>query len=110
MKDQHGQAVGAFEMSKYKNTELQLKKGDSIFVYTDGVAEATDANNELFGTDRTVEALNAIPEGASQKEILAGVRTAVDAFVKEAPQFDDLTMVGLKYNGPCDDAATKEQA
>ena len=110
LKDKHGLAVGAFEMSKYKNTELQLKKGDSIFVYTDGVAEATDANNELFGTDRTVEALNAIPEGASQKEILAGVRTAVDAFVKEAPQFDDLTMVGLKYNGPHDDAATQAQA
>ena len=100
LKDKHGLAIGAFEMSKYKNTELQLKKGDSIFVYTDGVAEATDANNQLFGTDRTVEALNAIPKGASQKEILAGVRAAVDAFVKEAPQFDDLTMVGLKYNGP----------
>ena len=99
LKDKHGLAVGAFEMSKYKNTEIQLKKGDSIFVYTDGVAEATDANNQLFGTDRTVEALNAIPKGASQKEILAGVRAAVDAFVKEAPQFDDLTMVGLKYNG-----------
>ena len=104
LRDKHGLAVGAFEMSKYKNTEIQLKKGDSIFVYTDGVAEATDANNELFGTDRTIEALNAIPKGASQKEILAGVRAAVDAFVKEAPQFDDLTMVGLKYNGPLDDA------
>ena len=110
LKDKHGLAIGALEMSKYKNTEIQLKKGDSIFVYTDGVAEATDANNQLFGTDRTIEALNAIPAGASQKEILAGVRAAVDAFVKEAPQFDDLTMVGLKYNGPCDDAATKEQA
>ena len=99
LKDKHGLAVGAFELSKYSNTEIQLKKGDSIFVYTDGVAEATDANNELFGTDRTVDALNAIPEGASQEELLAGVRVAVDAFVKEAPQFDDLTMVGLKYKG-----------
>ena len=108
LKDKHGLAIGAFEMSKYKNTELQLKKGDSIFVYTDGVAEATDANNQLFGTDRTVEALNAIPKGASQKEILAGVRAAVDAFVKEAPQFDDLTMVGLKYNGSPDDATAEE--
>ena len=96
--------------SKYKNTEIQLKKGDSIFVYTDGVAEATDANNQLFGTDRTVEALNAIPEGASQKEILACVRAAVDAFVKEAPQFDDLTMVGLKYNGSQNDAAAEEDS
>lgn len=108
LKDKHGLAIGAFEMSKYKNTEIQLKKGDSIFVYTDGVAEATDANNQLFGTDRTVEALNAIPKGASQKEILAGVRAAVDAFVKEAPQFDDLTMVGLKYNGSPDDATAEE--
>ena len=96
LKDKHGLAIGAMDIAKYKNTEIQLKKGDSIFVYTDGVAEATDANNELFGTDRTVEALNAIPKGASQKEVLAGVRVAVDAFVKEAPQFDDLTMVGLK--------------
>jgi sigma-B regulation protein RsbU (phosphoserine phosphatase) len=99
LKDKHGLAVGAFKISKYSNTEIQLKKGDSIFVYTDGVAEATDANNQLFGTERTVDALNAIPEGASQEDILAGVRAAVDAFVKEAPQFDDLTMVGLKYKG-----------
>ncbi len=99
LKDKHGLAVGAFELSNYSNTEIQLKKGDSIFVYTDGVAEATDANNQLFGTERTVDALNAIPEDASQEDILAGVRAAVDAFVKEAPQFDDLTMVGLKYKG-----------
>ncbi|MBR1533548.1 MAG: PP2C family protein-serine/threonine phosphatase [Ruminococcus sp.] len=102
LKDKHGLAVGAMDIARYKNTEIQLKKGDSIFVYTDGVAEATDANNELFGTDRTVDALNAVPKGASQKEVLASVRAAVDAFVKEAPQFDDLTMVGLKYNGPAD--------
>ncbi len=105
LKDKHGLAVGAMDMSRYVDTEIQLKKGDSIFVYTDGVAEATDANNELFGTDRAVEALNAVPKDASQKEVLAGVRAAVDAFVKEAPQFDDLTMVGLKYNGP----VTEEQ-
>ena len=109
LKDKHGLAIGAMDIAKYKNTEIQLKKGDSIFVYTDGVAEATDANNELFGTDRTVEALNAVPKGASQKEVLAGVRAAVDAFVKEAPQFDDLTMVGLKYNGPQENTQAEEQ-
>ncbi len=100
LKDKHGLAIGAMPNSKYKDTEITLNKGDSVFVYTDGVAEATDANNELFGTDRTLEALNAIQAGVSQKEILAGVRSAVDAFVKEAPQFDDLTMLGLKYFGP----------
>lgn len=102
LKDKHGLAIGAMDITKYKDTEIQLKKGDSIFVYTDGVAEATDANHELFGTERTVDALNAIPTDASQKEVLAGVRAAVDIFVKEAPQFDDLTMVGLKYFGPQD--------
>ena len=100
LKDEHGLPIGAAKKSKYENTEIQLKRGDSIFVYTDGVAEATDAGMELFGTDRTVDALNAIPAGASQREVLAGVRAAVDAFVKDAPQFDDLTMIGLKYYGP----------
>lgn len=110
LKDKHGLAVGAIEFSKYENTEIQLKKGDSIFVYTDGVAEATDVNNKLFGTDRALEALNAVPESASQKEILEGVRTAVDAFVKDAPQFDDLTMVGLKYNGAQTTTTKEEQS
>ena len=99
-KDKHGAAVGALKKAKYTDHEIMLKKGDSIFVYTDGVAEATDSSNELFGTDRTLDALNALPPGLSQKEVLSGVRTAVDAFVKEAPQFDDLTMLGLKYYGP----------
>ena len=99
-KDKHGIAIGAIPKAKYVDQEIFLKRGDSIFVYTDGVAEATDTNNELFGTDRTLEALNAMPEGASQEEILKGVRAAVDAFIKEAPQFDDLTMLGLKYYGP----------
>ncbi len=100
LKDKHGLAIGAMKFAKYTDTEIQLKAGDSIFVYTDGVAEATDANNQLFGTERTVEALNSIPAGSSQKEVLFGVRAAVDAFVKDAPQFDDLTMLGLRYNGP----------
>ena len=100
LKDKHGLAIGAMAKSTYKNTEIMLKKGDSVFVYTDGVAEATNASNELFGTERTLEALNATPKGASQKDVLDGVRTAVDGFVKNAPQFDDLTMLGLKYNGP----------
>ena len=99
-KDKHGLAIGAMKKSKYVNHEITLKKGDSIFVYTDGVAEATDADNELFGTERTLDALNALPGDCSQEEVLKGVRRSVDAFVKEAPQFDDLTMLGLKYYGP----------
>ncbi len=100
LKDKHGLAIGAMSFSKYTDTEIRLKKGDSIFVYTDGVAEATNSDKQLFGTDRTLKALNSFSAASSQKEILLGVRAAVDAFVKEAPQFDDLTMLGLRYNGP----------
>ncbi len=99
-KDKHGLAIGAMPNSKYVDSEIQLKSGDQVFVYTDGVAEATNFNKQLFGTDRTVEALNNLPKGISQKEVLEGVKKAVDEFVKDAPQFDDLTMIGLKYIGP----------
>ena len=108
LKDKHGLAIGAMPIAKYKDTEITLKKGDSIFVYTDGVAEATDANHQLFGTDRTLEALNAVSKDASQKDVLLGVRASVDAFVKEAPQFDDLTMLGLKYYGPAENVNAEE--
>ena len=100
LKDKHGIAIGAVPNSKYVDTEIMLKSGDQIFVYTDGVAEATDLNKQLFGTERTVEALNSLPKGISQQEVLESVKKAVDSFVKEAPQFDDITMVGLKYIGP----------
>ena len=99
-KDRHGLAIGAMPNSKYVDTEIQLKSGDQIFVYTDGVAEATNFNKQMFGTERTVKALNSIPKGSSQKDVLEVVRKAVDEFVKEAPQFDDLTMIGLRYIGP----------
>ena len=98
LKDKHGMPVGAFKKAKYKDYELTLKKGDSVFLYTDGVAEATDADNKLFGTDRALDALNEHPDAAPE-ELLKNVRAAVDAFVKEAPQFDDLTMLGFRYFG-----------
>jgi sigma-B regulation protein RsbU (phosphoserine phosphatase) len=73
-----------------------LKPGSKIFLYTDGVPEATNNEEELFGTDRMLDALNTVPD-ASPKDILQNVRTAVDCFVKDAEQFDDLTMVCVEY-------------
>lgn len=100
LKDKHGLAIGAMPSMKYTDTEITLKSGDQIFVYTDGVAEATDFNKQMFGVDRTVEVLNTVSKGASQQVVLEGVLKAVDGFVKDAPQFDDLTMLGLRYFGP----------
>ena len=97
-KDKHGLALGAYPGVKYSEYEIQLNKGDAIFVYTDGVAEATDAENELFGTDRALEALNRSPE-IDMKQAIIIEREAIDAFVKDAPQFDDITMLALRYLG-----------
>lgn len=97
-KDKHGFVIGGMEETKYKEYTLELRAGDKLFVYTDGVPEATDSDNKMFGTDRMIGALNAVKD-ASAKEILENVRFEVSAFVKEDEQFDDLTMLCLEYRG-----------
>ena len=99
IKDKHGPAVGAMEGIRYREYELQLEPGSKLFVYTDGVPEATDADNAFFGTERIVNALNEKTDAAFPKQLLDCVRRAVDNFVKEAEQFDDLTMLCIEYKG-----------
>ena len=94
----HSPVVAAMEDMRFKDHEFELKPGDSLFVYTDGVAEATNSSNELFGTDRMLEALNKDPD-ALPKQVLENVMEGIDDFVKDAEQFDDITMMGLKYFG-----------
>ena len=83
---------------RYKEYEIQLEPGSKLFVYTDGVAEATSAEQELYGTERMIDALNTDPD-ATPQQILKNVRASVDGFVKEAEQFDDLTMLCIEYKG-----------
>ncbi|MBR3239747.1 MAG: serine/threonine-protein phosphatase, partial [Oscillospiraceae bacterium] len=98
VEDPHGFVLGGLGGMKYREYELTLEPGSKLFVYTDGVPEATDAEEQMFGTERMMEALNREPERRPE-EILAGVRAAVDAFVGEAEQFDDLTMLCVEYRG-----------
>lgn len=98
LKDKHGFVIGGMEGVKYKNYKFTLNKGDALFLYTDGIPEATNASNEQFGPDRMVKALNN-NAGAAAKDILLNVKNSVDDFVKDAVQFDDLTMLCLRYNG-----------
>lgn len=98
LKDKHGFVVGGMSGVNYKDYELTLNPGEALFLYTDGVPEATSAENELFGTERTLKALNVDPLGTPE-EILANVQDAVDRFVDKAPQFDDLTMLCVRYHG-----------
>ena len=95
----HSMAVAAMEGLMFREHSFALHPGDRIFVYTDGVPEATNAKNELFGTERMLEALNRDPDAAPEEQLKA-VRESVDKFVGEAPQFDDMTMLGFCYNGP----------
>jgi serine phosphatase RsbU (regulator of sigma subunit) len=97
-RDAHSPAVGVVSGIRYKDYEISLEPGDTLFVYTDGVPEATDAGNELFGTDRLLDALNSAGD-VFPRELLHAVRSAVDDFVGEAPQFDDMTMLALRYFG-----------
>lgn len=97
-KDKHGFVIGGFEGMDYCEYELQLSPGDKLFLYTDGVPEAADAERKMFGTDRMITALNKDPE-ASPLQILTNVRSAVDVFVNGAEQFDDLTMLCFEYRG-----------
>ena len=98
VKDPHGFVIGGLEGVRYKEYELLLKPGSKLFLYTDGVPEATSADNELFGNERMLAALNE-DTAAAPTEMLKNVRKAVDAFVKDAEQFDDLTMMGFEYKG-----------
>ncbi len=93
--DRHDFVIGGMEDMPYSEYEFDLEKGGTLFVYSDGCPEATDVNDELFGTDRMLQALNENPD-AQPREILENMKKAVNKFVGTAPQFDDLTMLAIK--------------
>ena len=99
LRDKHGFVIGGMAGMKYKEYELTLEPGSKLFLYTDGVPEATDAENNMFGADRMLEALNEEKDGTTV-DILKHVRASVDGFVNGAEQFDDLTMLCMEYRGP----------
>ena len=98
MKGKHNIATGIMEGVSYSEYEIQMNPGDKIFLYTDGVPEATSKEMELYGTDRLIDALNQKGDGTPY-DILMEVRHSVNEFVKDAEQFDDLTMMCVEYRG-----------
>ena len=95
MKDKHGMVLGAMPGIKYREYEFDVEKGGALFLYTDGAPEATNANNELYGMDRVVESLNKNPE-LPAKELIESLKSDIDEYVGDAPQFDDLTMMCIR--------------
>jgi len=94
----HGPAVATLEGMKFREHEFELHPGDTLFVYTDGVPEATNTENVLYGYERLLKAMNA-NKSRTLKELLEAVHADVNTFVGEAPQFDDLTMLALRFDG-----------
>ena len=95
----HSPPVGIMKDVSFTQHSFQLNPGDSFFVYTDGVPEATNGKKELYETDRMLEALNRDPD-AQPEQILANVSQDITSFVDGAEQFDDITMLCFRYLGP----------
>lgn len=97
IKSRAGLVLAGMEGIPYRKNEIQLSPGDSIYLYTDGVTEATNANNHLYGEDRLLSVLNDIADSSPQT-ICETIKNDINLFAGEIEQFDDITMVCLKYN------------
>ena len=98
IKSKAGLVMAAMEETIYKPQTYNLKKGDTLFLYTDGVTEATNSNNVLFGDNRLLATLKMGGE-RSTADTCTLVKKEIDNFVQDAPQFDDITMLAIKFNG-----------
>ena len=95
LKDDHGLVLAAMEGVPFSEYKITIPDNGTIFVYTDGVPEATNKDDQLYEMDRMIAALNQEPD-ADPQTLLRNVRADIDNFVGDAPQFDDLTMLCVK--------------
>ena len=96
--DEEGFVLAGMEGIKYRKNELQITPGDKMYLYTDGVTEATDNNEELYGEQRLLDFVNSL-EKTEPDDLCKRIKKDVDRFVDTAPQFDDITMLCMKYQG-----------
>ena len=82
----------------YTTHTTTLAKGDQLFIYTDGVTEATNVVNELYGENRLLTVMKG-SVGKTPRDVLDIVRNDISSFVQDAPQFDDITMLEMSYTG-----------
>ena len=96
LKSRTGFVLAGMEGMKYRENEITLDKGDRIFIYTDGVTEATDENEALYGEDRLMSYIDK-NKSLKAEELLSGLKEDIDLFAGDAPQFDDITMLVFDY-------------
>jgi sigma-B regulation protein RsbU (phosphoserine phosphatase) len=98
IKDIHSVPLAVKKKMTFESGSFTLNAGDTLFVYTDGVPEANNTEGRMMGKERMLEALNSMPD-ADPETIINNVKSAVEDFSKDAPQFDDTTMMCLRYLG-----------
>lgn len=98
LKTVNGLALGVMEDAPYRREAMRLEPGDSLFLYTDGVTEAMNPAEELFGDDRLRGELEALA-GEDPDSVTTGIMTRVKEFASGAPQSDDITIMMIHYNG-----------
>lgn len=99
MKKTGGMGLAVMEEMPFENATLQLNEGDSMFLYTDGVTEAMDINDNLYTDPRLEQLLNKLNTNSSINDIMNGVITDIKQFASGAPQADDITILILRYEG-----------
>ena len=100
VKDVHTLPLATFENTKAKVYEIKLSIGDRIFLYTDGVPEATNKQNEQYGMNRLISALNR-NKACTTEELLKIVRKDVAQFAEGTEQFDDITLLECEFTKYC---------
>jgi len=96
LRSRPGFVLAGMEGVRYREGSITLEDGDRLFLYTDGVTEATNADKELFGEERLKAALDSVGN-APIRDMLIFVKEQIDGFVGDAEQFDDITMLGIEY-------------
>ena len=97
LKSRPGFVLAGMEGIRYRENTLELMPGDTLYLYTDGVTEATSSAQELYGEERLQAALNEASE-LPVSQLLPRIKNCIDTFVGDAEQFDDITMLGLQYH------------
>ena len=94
-----GALVGAIADLEFAESELTLQAGEALFLYTDGVTEAMNSNQELFGNERTRASLADLRQ-RDCAGIVDGITAGLARFVDGAEQSDDITMLIVRFFGP----------
>ena len=94
----HDRFVGPLKKTAYHNRGFEMRPGDCVFVFIDGVPEAINTAEQMFGEERLAETLNQCPD-AGPEELICRMHDAVVRFAGSAEQIDDITMLCLKYHG-----------